>query len=143
MIPDRLINPTVGLIPTMECCVAGLNIEPDVSVPTDTMVRLAATAAAEPVLEPPGKYSPYGFNTCPPLALYPAHIVDDIPFASSVIFVLPRITAPASLSFWTRNASFSLTCCSNARVPALVLILSLDSMFAFNRTGMPCKELLA
>ncbi|MNF14956.1 hypothetical protein D3C80_2173590 [compost metagenome] len=53
--PDLLIRPTVGFIPTIAFCTAGLKIEPDVSVPTAIVVKSAETEAADPVLEPPGK----------------------------------------------------------------------------------------
>jgi hypothetical protein len=51
-------------MPTTEFQLAGLRIEPDVSVPTATVHRWAATATAEPLLDPPGlNVSPYGFFT--------------------------------------------------------------------------------
>ena len=58
MTPERLHKPTVGFMPTTELDRAGLRIEPEVSVPTDTGTKPAATAAAEPELEPPGWYTP-------------------------------------------------------------------------------------
>ena len=54
MIPERLTRPTVGLRPTMPLTDDGLTMEPSVSVPTAAAQRLAATAAAEPELEPEG-----------------------------------------------------------------------------------------
>ncbi len=51
--PERLIMPTVGLIPMTEPRLPGFRIEPEVSVPTDTVQKLQATATAEPALEPP------------------------------------------------------------------------------------------
>ncbi|MNN89721.1 hypothetical protein D3C81_2075770 [compost metagenome] len=51
--PDRLISPTVGLRPTMPPRLLGFKMEPEVSVPTDTVQKLQATATAEPALEPP------------------------------------------------------------------------------------------
>ncbi|MNJ43102.1 hypothetical protein D3C77_380930 [compost metagenome] len=51
----------MGLIATIAFCTAGLKIEAEVSVPIATVVKLAATAAADPVLDPPAKKSPYGF----------------------------------------------------------------------------------
>jgi hypothetical protein len=44
----------VGLIPTTPHNEEGLMMEPSVSVPIETEQRLAATAAAEPALDPPG-----------------------------------------------------------------------------------------
>ncbi len=52
MIPVRLTSPTVGLIPTMPFELEGLTMEPSVSVPTVTALKLAAAAAPEPELEP-------------------------------------------------------------------------------------------
>jgi hypothetical protein len=57
MTPDRLVNPTVGLIPTTEFNAAGQSIEAVVSVPSVT-----AAAIAGPVLDPHGSAdSTYGF----------------------------------------------------------------------------------
>ncbi len=54
MMPLRLIRPTVGFTVTSPFCVAGLRSEPEVSVPIAAAQRPAATATAEPALEPPG-----------------------------------------------------------------------------------------
>ena len=54
IIPERLTNPTVGLIPTIPFTEAGQTIEPSVSVPTATTQRFAATATPEPELDPQG-----------------------------------------------------------------------------------------
>ena len=68
--PERETRPSVGLTPTTEFQLAGLRIDPDVSVPTATVQRPAATATAEPLLDPPGlRLSPYGFFTWPPREL--------------------------------------------------------------------------
>ena len=45
--------PNVGLRPTHPHSAAGIRMEPAVSVPMATETRPAATAAAEPPLEPP------------------------------------------------------------------------------------------
>src|SRR5260370_4858370 len=50
--PPRLVRPTVGLIPTTLLTFAGQTMLPSVSVPNPTAVKLAATEAAEPELEP-------------------------------------------------------------------------------------------
>ena len=52
MMPERLTRPTVGLRPTMPLIAAGQVIEPSVSVPMAAAHRPAATATAEPVLDP-------------------------------------------------------------------------------------------
>ena len=54
IIPDRLNNPTVGLMPTTPFTDAGQVTEPSVSVPTATTQRFAETATPEPALEPQG-----------------------------------------------------------------------------------------
>jgi hypothetical protein len=41
-------------MPTSMLAVPGLRIEPEVSVPTATATRFAATAMPEPELDPPG-----------------------------------------------------------------------------------------
>ena len=53
-IPLRLTRPTVGLMPTIPFMVAGLTMEPEVSVPTATGQKPAETATPEPELDPPG-----------------------------------------------------------------------------------------
>ena len=68
IIPERLTNPTVGLIPTTPLTEAGHEMEPLVSVPIATETKPAATATADPELEPQGfLFSPYGFWVCPPI----------------------------------------------------------------------------
>ena len=64
--PDRLVRPTVGLIPTIELALEGHRIDPSVSVPSDTVTMFAATDIADPVLEPHGSIvATYGFCTNP------------------------------------------------------------------------------
>lgn len=52
--PVRLTSPTVGLNPTTPLTDAGQTIEPSVSVPIEADTSPAATAAADPELEPQG-----------------------------------------------------------------------------------------
>ena len=75
MMPARLIRPTVGLTVTMPFCEAGLSREPEVSVPMAAAASPAATATAEPALDPPGptmgmplssRASAKGLRTWPP-----------------------------------------------------------------------------
>ena len=71
-IPLRLTRPTVGFSPTSPVAADGHTIDPSVSVPTPTVARLAATAAAVPDEEPHGlRSSAYGLRVCPPRALQP------------------------------------------------------------------------
>ena len=60
-------SPTVGLNPTTPFMCAGHIIEPLVSVPIARVTSPAATATADPELEPQGVLSRMcGFFTCPP-----------------------------------------------------------------------------
>src|ERR1700752_2962384 len=106
MIPARLTSPTVGLMPTSEFAEEGQTIEPSVSVPIAAAPRFAAMAAPEPELEPHGlRSSAYGFLVCPPRPLQPLDDFVERKLAHSLKFVLPRMTAPASRSFFATNAS--------------------------------------
>ena len=51
MTPYRLMRPTVGLMPTSMFALAGLRIDPDVSVPTLAAQKFADVPVPE--LEPP------------------------------------------------------------------------------------------
>src|SRR5690349_22111888 len=98
MMPERLTRPTVGLIPTRPFADDGHTIDPSVSVPIPTAARLAEIAAPVPELDPHGfRSSTYGFFVCPPRPLHPLVERVDRKFAHSLKFVLPRMTAPASL----------------------------------------------
>src|SRR2546423_1168660 len=94
--PLPLTSPTVGLIPTIPLALAGDTMEPSVSVPTAAAHRLAATATADPELDPEGlRSSAYGFRVSPPRPLQPLTEWVDRKLAHSLRLVLPRITAPA------------------------------------------------
>src|SRR6516225_8019207 len=65
--PARLVSPTVGLRPTTPLALPGQTMLPSVSVPSETAVKFAETAAPEPALEPHGLWSmPYGLWVMPP-----------------------------------------------------------------------------
>src|SRR5712692_5916653 len=65
--PARLVRPTVGLMPTTLLTFAGQTMLPSVSEPMLTAVKLAATAAADPELEPQALRSiEYGLFVSPP-----------------------------------------------------------------------------
>src|SRR5467141_2686154 len=87
--------PTVGLNPKQPQKLAGRRIEPRTWVPSPTLMAPTATAAAEPLLEPPGvRAVSHGLRV-------PRGSVA----ANSVVTVLPTITAPASRSAATIAAS--------------------------------------
>ena len=83
----------VGLSPTRPHSLAGMRIEPPPSLAWATGTMPAATAAADPPLDPPVerersqglRLGPYAFGS----------VVGRIP--SSGVFVLPIVTKPASL----------------------------------------------
>src|SRR5947207_1078736 len=90
--PARLTRPYVGLSPTTPQQAAGSRIEPPVSLPMAPATRPAATAAAEPLDEPPDAWPALqGFCTSPWCALSP-----NGPIASSVMLSLPSRIAPAA-----------------------------------------------
>src|ERR1700737_2782208 len=60
MTPARLTSPKVAMRPTTPQCDAGPRIEPPVSEPSATGTSPAATAAPDPVEEPPVKWT--GFH---------------------------------------------------------------------------------
>src|SRR5690348_13981050 len=94
-------RPRDGLTPTSPQQDAGTRIEPPPSLPCASGNSPPATAAAAPPLEPPGvrvvshglRHAP--FNSDSVCAIVP----------NSGVFVLPRMTKPASLMFRTTAAS--------------------------------------
>ena len=81
-----------------------------------TAAKLAATAAPVPPLEPPGfRVGSYGLRVCPAIELTVV-----IPRASSCMFVLPRMMAPASRRRLTWNASSGGTDVASPIAPPLV-----------------------
>ncbi len=92
--PSVLTRPRLGLRPTVPVSAAGTRPEPAVSVPIATGTSPAATATAEPELDPPeispgtsgDSQAPYGLR------------VPDRPVANWSRLVLPMMTAPAACS---------------------------------------------
>ena len=71
--------------PTTPHHAAGIRIEPAESVPSASSTSPAATAAAEPPLEPPAsRPGNAGFGTVPKCGFW-----DEIPYANSWRFVFP------------------------------------------------------
>jgi hypothetical protein len=107
-----------------------------VSVPTATGARPAATATAEPELEPEGlRPGPCGFTAWPPSVLHPLLDCVERMFAHSDRFALPMITAPHARSPVTRKASPD-SACSSAGDPA-VAGCPATAMLSLTSTGMP------
>src|SRR5205814_8155905 len=82
--------PTLGLNPIQPQKLAGRKIEPTTCVPSAAGTMPQATAAAEPLLDPPGVRSRSQGLRVPRGSVA----------ANSVVTTFPRITAPAS-----RNAA--------------------------------------
>jgi hypothetical protein len=138
MIPARLTSPTVGFNPTTPHTAHGDTIDPFVSVPIAAAHNPAATATADPELDPDGfRSSAYGFRVNPPRALHPLVDRDPRKFAHSDKFVFAIKTAPASRNFLTTVESARATDPSSAFDPAVVCILSPVSRLSFTTTGNP------
>ncbi len=121
MTPARDTSPKVGLMPAMPQSDAGARIDPPVSVPNAAGTMPAATAAPEPLNEPPVKCSRcHGLraggqgrsNAGPPIA-------------NSCVESLPSRTAPAAPSFLTAVASVvgtrftQILECADVRMPCV------------------------
>src|SRR5437867_11745756 len=92
-------------MPTTPQKVAGFRIEPDVSPPVATVTRPAASAAADPLLDPPGVRERFhGFFASGKAPPSPA-----LPNENSGSFVLPASTPPAAFNRATTVASKSGT----------------------------------
>src|SRR5580765_1426886 len=108
---------------------AGWRIDPPVSDPSATGASPAATAAADPPLDPPGvRSSAQGFRVGPK-----AEFSVEDPIANSSQLVLPITTAPAASRRETTVASYGGTKVSRTRDEAVVRIprvqrLSLSAM---------------
>ncbi len=93
-----------------------MRIEPPSSVPSASGPMPAATAAAEPPLEPPGVSDVlHGLRVMPKSGLSVTAL-----WPNSAVLVLPRMMAPAPLSRSTETASSSGTCSAKSREPPVV-----------------------
>ena len=136
--PDRLTRPSVGFSPTIPHALAGLTIEPSVSVPTDSGASPAATATADPELDPDGlRPVPCGLTAWPPRVLQPLLDRVDRKLAHSDRLALPRMIAPAWRSRPTRNAS-PVSALASAGEPA-VAGCPATAMLSLIRTGIPAS----
>ena len=106
----------MGLSPTTPQNAAGCRIDPPVSEPSASGAHRAATATADPPLDPPGVRSlAHGLRTGP----YAEFSFDD-PIANSSQFALPMMTAPAASMRCTAVASYGGTNRSRMREEAVV-----------------------
>src|SRR5204863_9692302 len=118
--------PTLGLKPTQPQKLAGRSIEPTTCVPSAAGTMPQATAAAEPLLDPPGVRSrSHGLRV-------PRGSVA----ANSVVTTFPRITAPASRKAATLAASRPVRQPTNSGEPCPVG-MSAVSMMSLMPSGIP------
>src|SRR5436309_5847074 len=111
---------------------AGWRTDPPVSEPSATGVIRAATAAADPPLDPPGvRSSAHGLCVGPN-----AEFSVDDPIANSSQFVLPTKTAPARSRRVTTVASYGGTNDSRIRDAAVVRTPRVHRL-SFKATGTP------
>src|SRR5690606_34635687 len=93
--PLRCTGPKVGLTPTKRLTAAGRMMDPPVCVPIARGTIPAATAAADPLDDPPGECARFhGFRVGPGAVK-----------AYSAVTVLPIGIAPAARSCATQDAS--------------------------------------
>src|SRR3989454_4263915 len=111
---------------------AGCRIDPPVSDPTASGAMRAATATADPPLDPPGvRSSAHGLRVGPN-----AEFSVDDPIANSSQFVLPTRTAPARSRRVTTVASYGGTNDSRIRDAAVVRTPRVHRL-SFRATGTP------
>src|ERR1700716_472884 len=112
-------------------------MDPPVSEPRARGAMCAATAAADPPLEPPGvRSSAHGFFVGPK-----AEFSVDDPMANSSQFVLPTMTAPAACRRSTTVASYGGMNVSRMRDEAVVRMPRVQ-MLSLRATGTPASGAL-
>ena len=112
------MRPNVGLKPTTPLYAAGRSTEPTVCEPNAHGTMRAATATPEPVLEPPGVCS----------AFQGLKQGAGSPSANSVVWSLPRSTAPALRASAMGAASASGTRSAHIFEPAAVRMPAVSKM---------------
>ena len=113
---------------------AGCLMEPPVSEPRAAQAILAATAAPEPPLDPPGmRSSDQGF-----LVGKNAEFSVEDPMANSSMLSFPKNTAPSSFSRATTVASYGGTKCSRILEAQVVGMPSVQRT-SFRPMGMPVR----
>ena len=132
--PCVFTKPTVNLKPVIPQYAAGSLTDPPVSVPMDSGTSPPATAAAEPLLEPPGTrctWWSHGLRGMPICSLVPQP-----PRANCTIWVLPMMMAPAALSLWVKWASDFAMLLANMGEPIVVTLPSISTK-SFTAIGRP------
>ena len=97
------MRPWLGFMPTRPQNAAGMRVDPPPSLAVAIGTRPAATAAADPPLEPPGvRFWPHGLRVTPH-----ALVLVKLRVPNSGAAVLPTGTAPAARSraTWTESSA--------------------------------------
>ena len=124
--PSVGMRPTVGLKPTTPQNAAGRITEPLVCEPIAAGTTPAATAAADPIDEPPGvREGSQGFSAWP-----------GVMNASSAVTVFPSTIAPAASAALTAGHVTSGTRPANSALPFSVGIPAVSKM-SLTPIGMP------
>jgi hypothetical protein len=124
--PVREMAPKLGLNPTTPQKAAGRMTEPRVCVPMATGTKPVATAAAEPLEEPPGVCA--GFQGL--------RVLPGVRKANSVVTVLPITRPPRASRRRTTQAEWLGMLLWNTREPMRVGIPRV-LMMSLTPTGMP------
>jgi hypothetical protein len=129
MAPERGTRPNVGRSPVTPHRIAGLMMEPPVSLPSEKATRAAVVAAPGPALEPEAPSSgSHGFIVCPP---------NQMSFsASAPILSFAMRIAPASFSRATTAESVSGTRSRKGSAPYVVATPAVSTR-SFAPQGMP------
>src|SRR5665811_311889 len=128
--------PRLVLRPTRPLQAAGIRTEPPPSLAPAAGTMPAATAAPDPPDEPPGvRAMSQGLRAAP-------HSSGSVtPFApNSGVFVLPKMTSPASRKRCVTRAWPSATSSARAREPLDVGKPAYSCPRSFTRNGTPAKE---
>src|SRR3954470_10526066 len=121
-------------MPTTPHNPAGCRIDPPVSVPIASGAIPAATAAAEPPLDPPGERSTsHGLRVT-----WYAEFSVDPPIANSSKFVRPSNTASAARNFAITVASYGGRKFSSIR-EAHVVVMPRSHKISFTAKGSPAN----
>ena len=127
------VRARVGLSPNTPQQEAGIRMEPPPSPPCAIGTSPAATAAAEPPLEPPVDIlMSQGFLAGPNSS---DSVVGRMP--SSAVLVLPRIINPAFLRRLTSSLSCSGTYVRKRCEPEVIGALAYEAPRSFSRKGTP------
>src|SRR5262249_37991056 len=131
--PYRLTRPYVCFSPTIPQNEAGPRIDPPVSVPIDSGVRYAASAAPDPLEDPDGEYSVFqGLRAGPKPDRTP------LPMANSSKFSFPSRIAPA---FERRSVTVDSKSGTQSAVTfePFVVRIPLVARMSLGAYGRPCN----